>query len=160
MCSTRTAADEAHARYSAARADLLAAVADLLSTDVWRGDGAVNLPSWLAARWQISGRTAREIVRDAEALTKRPALSVALASGSISVDQCKALTTLCRQHTDDDEAWLESLPFWSLPELEREARKLIARELERTDEGVYLRTRHTEDERYLRGEFQLHPEDG
>lgn len=52
------------------------------------------------------------------------------------------------------------LPFWSLPELQREARRQIARELERRDDGTYLRMRHTPDERYLRGEFQLHPEEG
>src|SRR5437868_3725949 len=118
MCSVRTAADGAHARYSAARSELLAAVADLLSSDAWHGDVAVSLASWLAARWQISGRTARDLVRDADALRGRPALSAALASGEISVDQCKALTVLSDEDTDDAEVRLEALPFWSYPELE------------------------------------------
>jgi len=156
MCSVRTAADEAHARYSAARSNLLRAVAGLLSSEEWRGDGAANLAGWLAARWQISGRNARELVRDAEAL--RPELRDALSAGSISIDQFKALTVVSDE--DNDSAWLEALPFWSISELEREARKTIARELEKTDDGVYLRTEHTRDERYLRGEFQLRPEDG
>jgi hypothetical protein len=160
MCSIRTYADQAHARFVSARADLLTAIAELASTEEWRGDGAGNLPSFLAARWQISVRTAREMVRDAEALSSRPALRAAMSAGAISVDQSKALAVLCREDTDDDKAWLEALPFWSLPELEREARKQIARELERRDDGVYLRMRHTPDERYMRGEFQLHPEDG
>lgn len=81
----------AHARYAAARAEPLRAVAGLLEGDAWQGDGAGNLPSWLAARWQISVRTARALVRDAEALKARPALDAALASGAISVDQSKAL---------------------------------------------------------------------
>ncbi len=160
MCSVHADADAAYARYSAARADVLKAVAELASTDAWRGDGATDLAAWLSPRWQISIREAREVVREAEALVARPALAQALGAGAISIDQCKALTVLCREGTDDDELWLEALPLWSLPELEREARKQIARELERRDDGTYFRVRHTADERYMRGEFQLHPEDG
>ncbi len=92
------------------------------------------------------------------ALKDRPVLSEAFASGSISVDQCKALTTL--GDAESDEAMLESLPFWSYSELEREARKHRARELERKDGGTYLRVEHTPDERFVKGAFQLHPEDG
>ena len=158
MCSVKDAADHAHAAYSAARGKLLWTIADLGASEVWSADGATDLASWLAPRWQISLRSARELVRDAEALEARPALSDALSSGSLSADQCKALATI--SDAEADEAWLESLDFWSLPELEREARKEKARELERQDGGIYLRMRHTEDERFMRGEFQLHPEDG
>ena len=58
------------------------------------------------------------------------------------------------------ESWLECVPFWSIRELETEARKVRARVLERNDDGVYLRMAATPDERYIRGQFQLHPEDG
>jgi hypothetical protein len=143
---------------SAARAEMLAAIAELLENDAWHGDGAGDPASWLAARLQMSARTARELVREATALAKRPALISALASGAISGDQCKALTVL--GDAGSDGALLESLPFWSYSELEREARKQTARELERKDGGTYLRMEHTRDERFLRGEFQLHPEDG
>jgi hypothetical protein len=160
MCSVRDRLDRAHASFSSARAELLSAVAELLRANAWHGDGAGDPASWLAARLQISVRSAREIVRDAEALKARPALQAALASGSISVDQSKALTVLCREDTDDDELWLEALPFWSYSELEREARRATARELERKDGGTYLRMAHTHDERFVKGEFQLHPEDG
>jgi hypothetical protein len=160
MCSVRDRADRAHANFSSARAELLCAVAEVLSTKAWHGDGAGDPASWLAARWQMAARTARELVRDAEALAARPALRSALAAGALSVDQSKALTVLCGEGTDDDELWLESLPFWSYSELEREARKQTARELERKDGGTYLRMAHTRDERFLRGEFRLHPEDG
>jgi hypothetical protein len=162
VCSSdlRAAADQAHARFCSARAELVEAIAHLGDSGAWQGDGAGSLAAWLAARWQIGNDTARELVRDAETLSTRPALLDALRSGAVSTDQCKALSVLCRENTDDDELWLEALPFWSFPELRREARKQIARELDRRDEGVYLRTRPTPDERYLRGEFQLHPEDG
>jgi len=160
MRSTLADADRAQARECAAHGDKLRLVGELLASDEWHGRGARDLASFLAARWQMSGRNARELVRDARALQERPALSAALCDGSISVDQCKALQVLCEEGSDDAEVWLENLEFWSLPELEREARKKTARELERRDGGVYFRTWHTPDERYLRGEFQLHPEDG
>ncbi len=152
--------DSAFRRFASGRAVLLEAVATVDRSGAWRGDGATDLASWLCARYQMSRGTARELVRDAKALAGRPALASALAEGAISVDQCKALITLCEEQTDDDERWLEVLPFWSYVELEREARKAKARELERRDDGVYFRASHTADERYLRGEFQLHPEDG
>jgi hypothetical protein len=158
MCSVRSAADDAHAAYSSARASLLSAVADVLSSDAWHGDGAGDPASWFAARWQMSLRTARELVRDAEAMRERPALVTALSDGSISIDQCKALTVLGDAGSDD--VWLEALPFWSYGELAREARKQTARELDHADGGVYLRMTHTPDERFLRGAFQLHPADG
>ncbi len=133
-------------------------MAEVLATDAWQGDGAGDPASWFAGRWQISGRTARELVREAEAMKARPALLTALSSGSISVDQSKALAVV--SDASSDEAWLESLPFSSYSELEREARRQTARELERKDGGIYLRMEHTRDERFLKGEFQLHPEDG
>jgi hypothetical protein len=160
MCSVRETGDRAQARYLAASAERLRAVADLASSGAWQGDGAVNLAAWLASRWQMAYPAARELVRQAEALEARPALREALVKGAISTDQCKALTVLCREGTDDDEVWLEGLDTWSLHELQQLARKVVAKELERRDDGVYMRMRHTPDERYMRGEFQLHPEDG
>jgi len=155
MCSVLAVADQAHAHESAAHGETVRAVAALMDTDEWKGHGARDLASFLAARWQKSRREAGALVREAVALAERPEVLDALCAGEISVDQGKALAVL-----DNPEVWLENLAFVSITELEREARKTIARELERRDDGVYLRTFHTKDERYLRGEFQLHPEDG
>ncbi|MGH7859902.1 MAG: DUF222 domain-containing protein, partial [Candidatus Binatia bacterium] len=118
MCSIREDADRAHARLSSARADMLLAVSELERTGAWKGDGAGNLPTWLAARWQISARTAREYVREAAALRERPPLQEALGRGEISHDQCKAIATLSREGTDDAEVWLGTLELWSITELE------------------------------------------
>jgi hypothetical protein len=158
MCSVRARVDAAHANYSSAHAELLSAIAELLATDAWHGDGAGDPAAWLAARLQMSVSTTRKLVREAATLVSRPALTDALASGAISGDQCNALMVI--GDAESDEAWLESLPFWSYGELEREARKKTARELERKDGGTYLRMAHTRDERFLRGEFQVYPEDG
>jgi hypothetical protein len=158
MCSLRQRADEAHARFSSARAELVWAVAELVATNAWAGDGAFDPASWLCGRWQISMRSARELVRDAEALGNRPVLVSALADASVSIDQCRALAVLGDASSDDHA--LENLPFWSYAELEREARKETARTLERKDGGTYLRMRPTRDERFLRGEFQVEASDG
>ncbi len=152
--------DKAHAARASVHAEMLGVIAELAATDEWRRDGAADLGSWIAARCQESLRTAREWVHEAEALSARTALRSALEMGSISVGQANALSVLCEEGTDDDEVWLEALPNWSITELEREARKQKARELERRDGGIYLRLQHTHDERFMRGEFQLHPEDG
>jgi hypothetical protein len=155
MRSSLAQADAAHARECAAHGQTVRAVAELLRTDEWKGRGARDLASFLAARWQKSRRETGALVREALALRERPEVLEALCAGEISVDQGKALA-----HLDNADVWLENIAFVSITELEREARKTVARELERRDDGVYLRTRHTDDERYLRGEFQVHPEDG
>jgi hypothetical protein len=149
-----------HAKRAADHAEMLEIIAGLAATEEWRGDGATDLGSWVAAACQESVREARGWVREAEALNERPALQAALLAGEISVGQSKALSVLCEEGTDDDEVWLEALPFWSYSELEHEARKKKARELERKDGGTYFHMEHTRDERFMRGEFQLHPEDG
>jgi 5-methylcytosine-specific restriction endonuclease McrA len=69
----------------------------------------------------------------------------------------QALTVVAEPETDG--AWVEVLPFWTIDELQREARKTKARELERRDEGRYVRSSHTRDERWGRLEAQLHPEE-
>jgi len=155
MFSALASADRANAREGVAHGETVRAVAELLRTDEWKGHGARDLASFIAARWQKSGREARALVREAQALAERPEVLDALCAGQISVDQGKALAVL-----ENPEVWLENIELVSITELEREARKQVARELERRDDGVYLRTFHTSDERYLRGEFQLHPEDG
>ncbi len=160
MCSRIEAADASHASRLKADAQELDDLVSLFESDEWKTDGARDFPSWLAAHWQLSPRTARALVKEALALRARPALHQALFRGEISEDQCKALCVLCDEGTNDDEVMLEALPFWTIHELEREARKKTARELEQRDGGTYFRMEHTRDERFMRGEFQLHPEDG
>jgi hypothetical protein len=152
-------ADACFAEFSATRGKLLAAVAELEASESYRFDGAVEFAAWLAARWQIGIRTAREIVRDADAMKDRPELSEALCEGAVSADQVKAITTISPE-PNADGAWLENLPAWTITELEREARKVKAATLTGKDGGEYLRMRASDDERFMRGDFQLRWEDG
>src|SRR4051794_15890229 len=89
MRSSIELADRANAAYLAGRARRLDAVVSLMESDEWKGDGARDFASWLAAHWQLSGPNARQLVRDATALRARPALQEALFEGAVSEDQCK-----------------------------------------------------------------------
>src|SRR5687767_11308197 len=100
MRSVQEHADICHAESAAARGRLLAAVAELQATESWRFDGARDFAAWLAARWQTSIGYARELVRDAEDLKDRPALTEALAEGAISPDQCRAIATLAKGESE------------------------------------------------------------
>lgn len=156
----REAADAAYARYCAARADLLSAISELDETSAWGGDGASDLASWLAARWQIAKRNAIGFVKEAESMSCRPGLHEALSRGEVSIDQAKAVATLTVGEPADVGEWLRTLPFWSITELEREARRQAARRLEKFDGGVYFRMRPTRSERFMRGTFQVPFDDG
>ncbi|HVE92496.1 MAG TPA: HNH endonuclease [Actinomycetota bacterium] len=143
-----------------ALAGLLTAIHEVSSTGAWKGDGAGDLSAWMAARFQMSCRTAREVVSMAMTTSERPPLQEAMATGDVSVDQVKAVTALTEPGANEAGAWVDALRFWSYDELEREARKATARKLERTDGGRYLRLDITRDERFMRIRGQLHPEEG
>ncbi|HVE92990.1 MAG TPA: HNH endonuclease [Actinomycetota bacterium] len=160
MCSLIEATDRAHEDHVRALAQLLSCISDLGATDAWKDDGAGDLSSWIAARYQLGPRTARELVAQARTVHERPALQEAMSLGRISTDQVKAVGVLSAPGPDDAAAWVGALPFWSIGELEHEARKETARRLERSDNGRYLRLDVTRDERFMRIRGQLHPEEG
>lgn len=152
--------DAAHRGWSSAHRELLAAVTAIEESGLWRGDGAGNLPAWLSARYQVSYATAREWVESARALASRPALDSAYAAGSLSAEQMKAIVTLSAPGCDEAEEFLEGIEHWDVADLQREARKAKARQLERSDEGRYLSIQPTPDERFMRIKGQVHFEEG
>jgi 5-methylcytosine-specific restriction endonuclease McrA len=163
MCSDqaiRTEGVRIQGAVSTAHADRIGFICERIESTDWYGDGVGSLDAWLAALWGMSRRDARRLIAEATATMARPPLVDALSSGEISVEQSRALMKVTAEGSDDAGHWLEVLPFWTYPELEREARRATARELDRRDSGTYLRMEHTPDERYMRGESQLHPEDG
>jgi hypothetical protein len=152
--------DDAHVAIVAAHAALLAAISEVEEAQEWRGDGAANMATWMSARYQESYATTRKWVESSRALSERPALDAAFAAGQVSGDQMHALVTLTRPGADDDAVWLEQLADWSIDDLQREARKQRARQLERKDGGRYVSLRWTPDERFLKIDGRLHPDEG
>lgn len=123
----------------------------------------VSVASMLSSRSQVSIRTARAWVREASELADLPEVAGAYGRGELSRDQMAALRVLA--DPDTDGAWVECLASEPGSEdlrinaLERMARAKVARDLERTDAGRYLKMAPTKDERFVRGRFQLHPEE-
>ena len=146
-----TAARQAHARR-------IAAVSDLLATSAH-----VSLVSMISSRCQVSAKTAHAWVREASELRELPDLAEASGRGELSGDQVAALRVLAEPGSDG--AWVETLasPIGSqdfrINDLQRMARRETARALEREDGGRYLKMAPTPDERFVRGRFQLHPEE-
>lgn len=165
MCSVaarlemKQESDQAHRGWVSGLGSFLSVINKLDSLGAWKYDGCSDLPSWLVARYQMSYKTARELVVQARQLAVKPCLGQALESGSVSVDQLKAISVLSEDDLDAG-AWMEATVHLSISELEHEARKARARKLERSDHGRYFRMDMTPDERFMSLRGQLHPEEG
>jgi len=61
--------------------------------DVQRADGMVSMKSWLTAHCRLSGRTARELVRDGRRLAELPQLAAAYAAGDVTASHVAAVTS-------------------------------------------------------------------
>jgi hypothetical protein len=159
MCSEWQEFDEAESAARRGHAARLQAIASLLD-DV----PAACLAGEIASRAQVTLATARGWVREAEDLRSLPDLAGAYADGAVSQDQVTALRVLAEPGTDG--AWLEALDApdarreFGIANLVRMARRARAQALERSDRGRYLRMSTTPDERFVRGRFQLHPQEG
>jgi len=158
MCSTWKDFDEADTAARQAHARRIDAVADLLDTYP-----EASLASMISARSQVSYRTAREWVREACDLRDRPEFAEAYDRGEVSTDQMKALRVLAEPGSDG--AWIDCLAGdagnhdFRINDLERMARRKVAETVERRDGGRYFKMAPTRDERFVRGRFQLHPEE-
>lgn len=151
--------DQADTAARQAHAARIAAIRKLLD----EGVPAPSLVSMISARSQVSGKTARAWVREAVGLRERPELAAAARRGEFSDDQVGALRVLAEPGSDG--AWVEALASdvgrdeLRINELERMARRKTAQALERSDGGRYLTMKPTDDERFVRGRFQLLPEE-
>lgn len=104
----------AHARF-------LTEVARFDRSRAWERDGATSMTAWLAPRYGLSRRTARETVRVARALRRLPAIAAAYAAGRLAWDQLQPLTRFASPETD--ELWAETAPSLRPAALVREAKR-------------------------------------
>lgn len=158
MRSGWDAYDEAELAARKGHAARIAAIATLLDEYP-----ALTLAGMLSSRSQVPASEARAWIREATDLRKLPDLAEASGRGELSHAQVAALRVLAEPGTDG--AWVETLASplgaqdFRINELQRLARREIARLLERTDGGRYLHMSPTRDERFVRGRFQLDPEE-
>jgi hypothetical protein len=86
----------------------------------WRVDGAVSLADWVAARFGLARRSARELVDVARRLVSLPALATVFADGGLSWDQLRWAVRVA--DTDSDERWARDAAGFTPEQLERAAR--------------------------------------
>ena len=84
-------------------------------------DGCHSMADWLAARYRLSGRLARQWVRAAHAFTAMPLLEEQYAAGNVSFEQ--VVEALRFAQPDDDAALASLLPSLSLDEVEQMAKQ-------------------------------------
>jgi hypothetical protein len=103
----------------AVRLEMVRKVAVLDRGGIWRADGQTCLANWVALRFGIRLRTAREIAGVSRRIENLPRLAEAFGQGRLSWDQ---LVPLCQLATaESDEALAEEGPQWSPEDLARMA---------------------------------------
>lgn len=74
----------------------------------WADDGEVSCTDWLVARCGLSRVTAREKIRVAHELSRRPAVRAAFAAGGLSYSKVRAITRIVGLNEETDR-WLLKL---------------------------------------------------
>lgn len=93
-------------------------LAEFEATESWRSDGCTTLVQWLQVYCDMGRSTAKEKVRVARELSKRPVVRRALADGTLSYSKARELTRLEGLDNDRDERYVADAPSMSMPRLE------------------------------------------
>src|SRR5437763_1721815 len=84
----------------------------------WRADGQLSGVAWLGWRCGMARRTAREKLRVAHELERRPAVRDAFATGELSWCQVRAITRIEGADAETDERLMEPARLYSVANLE------------------------------------------
>ncbi|MCU1451113.1 MAG: endonuclease, partial [Acidimicrobiales bacterium] len=95
-------------RLAAMECEWLSALAEFDTRYGWWEDGEVSCVDWLVSRCGLSRVTAREKLRVAHELQRRPLVNVAFAKGSLSYTKVRAMTRVTGANEDTDR-WLLKL---------------------------------------------------
>lgn len=90
------------------RALRLAALAVLDEREAWKPDGMRDLSGWVAEGDGLGRSSARELVRQAQALAELPAVAASASAGRLSADQLAPLARLATP--ESDHRWAEEGP--------------------------------------------------
>jgi hypothetical protein len=114
LVSLRTRIDAAEARW-------LAMVAEFDLREAWSADGALSMVDWLVTTCGFGRRAAKERVRVAHALRRRPLVAEQFAAGTLSYSKVRAITRISDADTALDEALLELAKTGTAADLEAAA---------------------------------------
>lgn len=106
-------------------------VAALDSTAAYKEDGATCGSDWLAMRFQMMPKDARDFVATARALQDLPEIATGLSEGEIAYEIAKYVTKFAEPATDHDLAHLA--PSWSPTEARYRARMFHRKTTEAAD---------------------------
>jgi hypothetical protein len=87
--------------------DWLAKLAEFDSTSGYEADGYPTCVTWLVGFCGMGRSTAKEKLRVAHELTRRPVIAAAFASGALSYQKARVLTRLIGLDTERDEEFVE-----------------------------------------------------
>ena len=117
----------------------LGLLAEFDRREAWRADGQLSCVDWLVWRCGLSARTARDKLRVAHELRRRPSVQDAFAAGSLSYSKVRAITRIT-DAGDETDAWLLKLAeAGTVADLERVAHRWL--DLRDQERGIdtYLR---------------------
>ena len=121
-------------RSAASECRWLAMLAEFDLREGWYLDGQLSAAEWLVWRCQMSARTAREKVRVAHALRRRPLVADAFAAGKLSYCKVRAITRVTDADDDVDRWLLRLAESGTVADLDRAVRHWAA--LKEQERGV------------------------
>lgn len=110
-------------RVAAGEAVLLRLLGELDARGTWSTWGALSCAHWAAWKLHLAPGAARERVRVARRLRDLPELTAAMATGSVSYTQVRALTRIAT--ADNETAWLDLARFTTAAQLEKSVRGVL-----------------------------------
>jgi hypothetical protein len=107
-----------YARINTCDGEWILKLAEFDAAEAWHGDGCSSLVQWLQVYCEMGRSTAKEKLRVARELSKRPVVARALRDGTIPYTKARGLTRLEGLDNDRDERYVAEAPNLSMPRLE------------------------------------------
>jgi hypothetical protein len=106
------------ARITTCQGEWILKLADFDAAAAYADDGCSSTAQWLQLYCDMARSTAKEKVRVARELTKRPVVARALADGMLPYSKARELTRLDGLDNERDERYVAEAPAMSMPALE------------------------------------------
>lgn len=107
-----------YSRINTCTGEWILKLAEFDAAEAWHGDGCSSLVQWLQIYCELGKSTAKEKLRVARELSKRPVVARALGAGELSYTKARELTRLAGLDNDRDERYVAEAPAMSMPRLE------------------------------------------
>ena len=126
------------ARTAAAECRWLRMLAEFDLREGWRLDGQLSAAAWLVWNCGMSARTAREKLRVAHELRRRPAVAEAFGAARLSYCKVRALTRVTGAGEEADESLLALAEVATVADLDRVVRHWAQLQEQERGVGDYL----------------------